>query len=280
MKKLILIIILILVPSSLYAEIPETFRVYTTQGDLNILYHAFQRVALICTDIRYKGLFASIIILSALITAFGVFGKGLIGKVDASDMMRWFFTFIFGCLIYRSFIVPTTDITIHDETASQSIVVAGVPDIIALLANFSNTIEQGLIKIVEVSGLSCGFIDNPGGNSFNILTKMFDTRVDLSGTGDGGVKNQININNYIEDCLAFEIARPGTTLTLDEIGINTDFNAILAKATHPSVFTQDAEGTNLSCTEAYVNINTYFSALNDTHPAVIKWLKIWLLKVI
>ncbi len=269
MKKYLLTVFLF-ISSPVFAEVPEGLRVFKTQGDLDIVYRSFDRLALICSDPKYHGLFISIIILSALATAFGVAGRGILGKIDASDLIRWICTMIMGVVIYRGLIVPTTEVTIYDDTANQTITVPGVPDLIAFMTNMSNGIEQTIVYIIEASGSPDGYINNPGGVGFNILAKMFDRRINLAGTGDGGVKNKINIDNYIHDCLAFETGRPGTTLTLDELLINSDYNSILAKAVNPIIQTQDAEGTPMSCTEAYATINAYFSLLMTPTQLLLK----------
>lgn len=252
------------------AELPDYLSVYTTQGDLDTIFHAFNRLALICSDGRYQGLFISIVIISFLVMAFKTFGKGFIGKITEADMLHWFFTFLAGCIIYRAFIIPTTDVTIFDETANQTITVPGVPDAIALIANSMNMIEQGVIDIVDTSGGAAhGFTSNPGGLGFNFINKLFETDINLAKTGDGGLDNESNLDNYIKDCFVFEFTREGTTLTLDDIYVNTDFNALLAQAASPSNFTKKADGTVLSCSQAYADINTYLTALTDEHPAVL-----------
>ncbi|MBU1171344.1 MAG: conjugal transfer protein TraG N-terminal domain-containing protein [Proteobacteria bacterium] len=259
-----------LMPVRVFAELPDALKVYVTQGNLDTLYHAFHRMALICSDARYHGLFISIIVISFLVTAFATFGKGILGRIRETDMIHWFFTLFIGIVLYRAFVEPTTDVTIYDETAGQTITVPDVPDAIVLLANGMNLIEQGLIDIVDTSGTPDSFTKSPGGLAFNFINKLFATNIDLANTGSGGKDNEIMLLNYIEDCLAFEFTRPGTTLTLDEIYVNTDFNTILAKGIHPSNFTRAPNGTVLSCTQAYENINTYLSSLTDDHPAVLK----------
>jgi hypothetical protein len=269
--KTIIFVVLVLIPSQVFAQLPSLFQGFTTHGDLDTVFHAFHRIALICSDSRYHGLFISVIILSILITAWMTFSQGLYGTIDIKDMLRWLCTFIFGIILYRAFIVPTTTVGLYDNSSNQAIVVPDVPDAIVFLVNGMNMIESELVDIIATSGTPSGFNENPGGTGFNILIKMFEQNIDLSQTPDGGKGVQIDIQNYIKDCVAKEMVRPGTTLVVEDIMVNTDFNALLAQAVSNFESTSKSDGTVLSCTAAYTDINAYFSLVNDSHPALVKW---------
>ena len=74
---------------------------------------------------------------------------------------------------------------------------------------------------------------------------------------------QASLQKYVEDCLFFELQRPGTTLTVDAFAKNTDFGALFAQAANPAIYTTyyDNTGDNtMTCQVAWNNINGMLGA--------------------
>jgi len=90
----------------------------------------------------------------------------------------------------------------------------------------------------------------------------------LYNLGSAGVtltdKNvQASLEKYVEDCLFFELQRPGTTLTVDAFAKNTDFSTLFAQAASPAIYTTyyDSTGDNtMTCQVAWNNLNGVIGA--------------------
>lgn len=267
--------LLLTVANSAFAVLPADLRVYTSHGEINTLHEAFMKISLIASDARYIGLCYTVLVLSFLVTAYNVFGgKGIIGQMGTPDMLHWIFTFLAACVILRAFIIPTTNLTIDDVTTNQTVTIPNVPDGMVLLVNGMNLVENAMLEIVATAGTPDGFVQNPGGTGFNILSKMFEKQIELSGiVGGGGSDISTSIQYYIKDCVAFAMQNNGSGLTLDNLMSNVDYTPILALAANPAVFTSSANGTTISCSAAYINIAAYIAALNDAHPDVDTWVE-------
>ena len=277
MKRFLCFCLVLLLPLSVFAAIPNSLQTITVQGGFDIYAQTFRRLALIMSDARYNNLFFTFIVMGMLISGCIVISRSVFdGKAQMTSWVSWLGMIIFGLIIYKAFIQPRSDLLIFDETNNQSITIGGVPDGVILVAGLAKKIENGLIHIIETSGSPDSFIDNPGGITFNIFSKAFSKGVDMSGVGTTGSYLNTNLRNYVKDCLFFEVSRPGTALTLDQINVNTDFLPIFSQASNPAVFTvyrdnADPTGATRSCFSAWNLIQAELAAMTDASGANQKY---------
>ena len=79
------------------------------------------------------------------------------------------------------------------------------------------------------------------------------------------------LKNYINDCVMFELQRPGTTLTVNDLANNADFIPLLNLAASPSIYTVAFPGdTTVDCGTASAALDnmltssaSYTEAIND-----------------
>ncbi len=229
------------------------------------------------SDARYNNLFFTFIIIGIFIAGCIVISRSVFdGRARMTSWVSWLGTIIFGLIIFKTFIQPRSSLVIFDETNNQSITIGGVPDGVIIVAGLAKKIENGLIHIIETSGSPDSFIDNPGGVTFNIFSKAFTKGVDMSGVGTTGSYLNTNLRNYVNDCLFFEISRPGTSLTLDQINVNTNFIPIFSQASNPAVFTvyrdnANPTGVTSSCFSAWSQLQTELAAMTDAGTANQKY---------
>lgn len=277
MRRIIYIILFAVIPSGAFAAVPASLQVITVQGGFDVYAHTFRRLALIMSDAGYNNLFFTFIVIGIFIAGCIVISRSVFdGRARTTSWVSWIGTIIFGLIIFKTFIEPRSDLVIFDETNNQSITIGGVPDGVIFIAGLAKKIENGLIHIIETSGSPDSFIDNPGGVTFNIFAKAFAQGVDMSGTGTTGSYLNTNLRNYVNDCLFFEISRPGTTLTLDQINVNTDFIPIFSQASNPAVFTvyrdnANPTGATSSCFSAWSQIQAELAAMTDVSTATQKY---------
>jgi conjugal transfer mating pair stabilization protein TraG len=273
MKKHLITLLMILAPISAFADVTSSgkglFNTFTVCGNIDSVYSAFQRLALICANPEYQYFCMGAFVISFLATAIATFSKGVSFSIQTGDMMNWGLQALAGLILYFGFIQPTTNINIYDATYSEMKIVNGVPDIVAIIACGMNAVETELINIVDES--STPTMLNPSGLGYNVLMNSF-AGVDLANTPNGGTGNAINIGNYVNDCVTTEILRPGTKLTVDAFMSNTDFLPLLQLAASTTAYTTDYQGNNMTCSAAYGNIADYLNFLTDSSPAVTRWI--------
>ncbi len=272
--KLFFILCILILPATVYAELPNFLREFETQGNINILFSAFHSLALIASDGRYQMLFFSVLVGSFLFGTLNAVSKALAMSFKFEELMAAFFTFIFCGILYAAFISPTTDIVIRDDTTTEFVTVADVPDIVVLLTGLFNFVEQGMVDIVETAATPDSFKDMPNGSMFELFGEMFDDDVNLAGTDNLGEGGKQLLGTYIEHCFSFAIGNPGSGLTIDEIKINNDFGTVLGKGANPAIISglYDNGGNIMMCDAAWTRVNDYLDTLTNTHPAVIRYM--------
>jgi len=219
----------------------------------------FQRLALIFSDGGYKGLFFSVVIIALIFGGLAITVRAATGA--RANPVTWMVPIMVGVIIYLSLVIPTGTVHIYDPTTNRHQAVSGIPDGIVAVAGILNLVERGMTEIISTSGDPRSYINQAGGSGFlglfqatsKVLTSD-DTLIDTS------------TNKYLEDCVAFEINRPGTTLTVDELRrTTTDFSTSLAKADSPAIYTvyydlTMPQGQTMTCQEAWGNINAYLAS--------------------
>lgn len=231
---------------------------YYTWGGHSAVVSAFSKLALIFSDNGYKALFASVIVLALVIGGGSTFVRAAFG-VRVSPI-AWVVPILVGVVIYLGLVVPTGTLHIYDKTKNAYTPVAGVPNGIVAMAGILSTIENGLVEIVNTAGDPLGYQVQAGGVGFLGLFKS--AQIPL---GPKDSYFDASMNQYIKDCVSFELQRPGTTLTVDELRKNsTDLRTALAKAVNPSIYTiyskaASPNGVTMSCTDAMTQISAYLN---------------------
>lgn len=227
---------------------------YYTWGGFGPVTSAFQKIALIFSDSSYKGLFFSVIILGMLFGAMAVYLK-IVAGVQISPA-AWFYPVLLGVVIYLALVVPRGSLTIYDPVLNRFQTVSDLPDGIVAVAGLTNLVERGLVSIVEASSTP-SLVDTSGGIGYQLFVKISGSYIKLR---DQYVEQ--SLKKYINDCVFFELMRPGTALSVNQFMSNTDFMPLLADAQNPANYTvwydeANKTGITLTCTEAYVRLSSY-----------------------
>jgi len=269
--------ILLTTGSPAFAWVPSSLQQYTVWNQFDATVNTFLRMGLIMSDADYQGLFFGIIVLGIVIGGAAAIGKSLFsGKTHSWDIIRWFGVVMMGVTIYLTFIRPTTQITIYDEVLNTTRTVGGVPEGIVMLAGMSNTIEKGFVDLIWTSGVPDSYRENAGGLTYSILDRVFSGGVDLAGGDPDGQYINMSLRRYVEDCLFFEISKPGSSLDINSLNTTPDLRNQLASAVNPAIWTvwydvANRSGVTLTCTQAWSNLSTYLNGLHNTAPAVDKF---------
>jgi len=232
---------------------------FYTWGGFDAVASGFQRLALIFSDGGYRGLFFSVIVMAFMFGGFAIVARAASGA--RANPVSWLVPILAGVVIYLGLVVPTGTIHLYDNQTNKYQAIGGVPDGIIAIAGVLNLVERGMVEIVSTSGDPRSYVDQAGGSGFlglfQAASKVLTTDDTLMDT---------SVNKYIQDCVSFELTRPGTTLTVDELRRTTaDFRTSLAKANSPAIYTvyydlTAPQGQTMTCQQSWVNISTYLGS--------------------
>ncbi len=236
---------------------------YYTYNGFDAVTGAFQKVALIFGDNGYKTLFFSVIVLGFLFGALGMVMKAVGGRYSPA---AWAAPIGIGIVIYLALIIPKGTLYIYDPIKNRTRAVGDLPDGVVAVAGLLNLVERGLVDIVSTSGLPEGYQAQAGGIGFDMLLNLGSKGVLLTN------KNiNTSLKKYTEDCLLFELLRPGTTIGINQVASNTDFLGIYEQAASPAIYTTyyDANGDrSMTCLAAWTEIKTAITGADVFNDSV------------
>lgn len=227
---------------------------YYTYNGFDAVVNAFSKVALIFSDDSYEGLFFTITVLGILLGGIVVYFLALSGA--KISLFSWAWPIGIGVTLYLALIIPKGTLHIYDPVKNQYQPVGGIPDGLVAVIGAFNKVERGLVDIVSTAADPVGFQRQAGGTGFDMLLNLHSKGVLLS---DQYLHQ--SLRKYVEDCVYFELARPGGTLTVNQLAANTDFLPLFERAANPAIYTvfyeeASPQGITLTCGEAIASIRT------------------------
>ncbi len=252
-------IVLVIVATLVFVLPAEALTVefYVYNGFDSIL-SVLQFVALIFSDATYQQLFTVVIVLGIVFGGAGATFRGFMS--GEYSLLGWTLPILIGVIIYFGLIKPTSTIRLYDPVQNKTQAQAGIPNGIAVTMSILNKVEKGLIDIINTAG-PVGMPDyntGAGGIGFNFLLsahsvdRKFDDAYQI-----------LSLKTYIEDCLFFELTRPGSTLSINDIKTSSNLMTELAEGSNPGRSTTyyseaDRRGSNMTCSNVWTNLNNYF----------------------
>lgn len=234
---------------------------YEISGGFDAVVNAFSKAALIFGADSYKSLFALAMIWGIFFGGVAFYGKAFLKKEES--LASWWGPVIIGGALFLGTIILPGNGTLHvyDRTTNMYQAI-GLPQPMVIVAGLLNRIERGVIDMIYTSGGVNTYDPQANGAGFLGLFYLATTPT------FGDPLLQASFDAYANDCLIFEIGRPGTTLSIEELRkTSTDLKVTLGKATNPAVFTSvyDAttpNGAAVSCTEAWEGAGTWAGLKN------------------
>lgn len=230
---------------------------FHTYGGFNAVANAFRQVALILSDSGFTGLFYVVAVLGVLFGGIAFFMR-MVGGLHL-DPVSWTWPIMLGMAVYMAAVVPKGSLTIYDPVLNRFETISDLPDGVILIAGTLNKVERGLVEIIDTAAPpTAKYAQGAGGIGFTALKHIMDADIK-----NAHIKQ--SLGRYMEDCVLFEMSRPGTTLTLNNlVNGNTDYLPELAKAVNPAVYTvyfntAAPNGTAMTCTDAWTSLNLYLS---------------------
>jgi len=230
---------------------------YCTYGGFNPIVQAFQKVALIFSDSGYQGLLYVVMVLGILAAVVAWMAKAATGAKIVP--LTWAIPVFLGAIIYLALFVPKGNITVYDPVLNRFQTVGNVPDAVVFTAGFLNKIEKGMVDIIDTAAApGTSYQTTAGGIGFKALES-------IKGSSPKNNYVRTSMIRYVKDCVTFELLRPGTNLSLDDLRNNsTDFLNELAQAVNPSVYTvyydaTNPEGSTVTCTNAWASLRPIYA---------------------
>ena len=239
---------------------------FHTYGGFSSVVNAFKQVALILSDSGFTSLFFVVAVLGILFGGIAFFLRMVAGA--RLDPISWTWPIMLGMAVYLAAVVPKGSLTVYDQVLNRFQTIANIPDGVVLVAGTLNKLERGLVDIIDTAAPpTARYAQGAGGIGFTSLKNILDADIK-----DAYFKQ--SLGRYMEDCVMFELTRPGTTLTLQGlVNSNTDYLPELAKAVNPSVYTVyftsgDPNGAAMTCTTAWTILNNYMTNANNYTAAI------------
>ncbi len=218
---------------------------YYTYGGFEQIVGAFSKMALIFSD---SGFGAAVFVAMVVGILFGGIALVMRAVGGRFSTLSWGVPLMAGYLVYAAMIVPQGTLYIYDPVANRNQAVGGIPDGIVFIAGAMNEIERFVVNTIYTTSTDpMSYQNMAGGRGFNLMYDMAQA---------GGIPMDADIaaslKQYTNDCVLFELQRPGTTLTVNGLATSTDFTTQFALAASPAVYTVEYPGdTTASCKDAW-----------------------------
>jgi len=248
LKPLAWALVFVCLPSLAFAD----YEFYTYNGFQPIV-NAFTAIAHIFDSSEIYGLATT----AALIGCIAGGGTHIVRSTSGPGInpLFAFGPSLFGLTLFVALFAQDDNLIVYDTVTNEFQTVADVPIGIAVLASSVNKIERGTVDLIET--VYPGIDDAAG--ALDILTaKEFFNPTNL----DPYLYQ--NMNTYVEDCVLFEIKRPGTTLSIETLRSTKDFAPEMAKAGSYSISTvtysaANPQGVTDTCFAAWESINNFLN---------------------
>ena len=229
---------------------------FYTYGGFDLMTQAFNTLALIFSDINYKGILTVFAVYGLLGGGLGFLAALLSGQRQVP--LVWAAKVIAGTAIYLALFVPTGNIAIYDATLNKTQTIGGIPNAVVFTAGTLNLVERAIVEICDTAAApNASYSADAYGIGFNLLQNMSSTQ---------DVYASMSMERYMKDCVEFEVMRPGGLIGFGDLtGANTNFLDTLAKAVNPAIYTvyydsSDTGGTAMTCTDAWAKLLPIYSS--------------------
>ena len=228
---------------------------YYTYNGFDPIVAAFQKMALIFGDTTYQSLFFVVMVTAIMFGCLMMVMKATLG--GKFSVAGWLVPMGMGFLICASLIVPKGNLWVYDPVKNRNQQIGDIPDGVVLVAGMLNKIERSFVDMIYTSGDPEDYHSQAGGVGFDMVFNLGNKGVLLT---DKNI--HASLMSYINDCVFFEVQRPGGAITVNQLANNTDFTAIFANANNPAIYTSyytDSGETDVTCQTAWRSLQAQMS---------------------
>ena len=273
MKKIVVMVVLLVLTA--VSPAAAALNEYYTYGGFAPVTLAFENIGLIFSNSGYKGVIGTLALFGILFGCSSGFLSMAMGK---GGPLGWLAPFLIGSFLYMGLFKPTMPLAVYDPVYNQNKMINGIPVGVVYVAGIINLFERFVVETYDANvplapNTACGplpamqyqeFGGAVGMRLMNNSAQQYVKSADASQT----------LLSYVNDCVVFELNRPGTTLTLDQLlspGCGKTSLDIMAAANSPANFTTSyfgsSTGTTKTCEAVYTELTTFFENANNTKQA-------------
>ncbi|OGH01681.1 MAG: hypothetical protein A2600_09940 [Candidatus Lambdaproteobacteria bacterium RIFOXYD1_FULL_56_27] len=234
---------------------------YYTWNAYSVMEQALLQTSLIFSDARYHELFGIMILASSLLAATSGTFRAL-SSGGKTGILAGVWPILAGTVIYLGAVVPKGEIQLHDQVLNKTRLIGGIPEGLVVIMGVFNLVERWGIDLIETTQLNpdMAYSKGAGGIGFEMLAKIAGGNVLKADDR----KAEASLDKYLNDCLLFEVARPGTTVDINTIHKTDNWINVLDQAVNPTVYTTnymtDSAGAQVTCTESWnLSLRGYFN---------------------
>ncbi|WP_458250611.1 conjugal transfer protein TraG N-terminal domain-containing protein [Geobacter anodireducens] len=221
-------------------------------GGFDAVVNGFSKVSLMFSsnELRVLGYVAAV--LGLLFGGLGLYMRAFLGRRES--FLSVYAPWLAGLVVYFFLVTNIGVLHIYDPVKNKYQAVS-LPSAVVAVVGGLNSIERGLVQVVADSGDPSSFLTQGWGTG--LLGMYYLHNTPLARLLPPPQSN--TLLNYVDECVTFEIGRPGTNLTVEELNSAPDLRVPLAKAQNPAIFTtsylNSPEGEAASCSQIWQGLS-------------------------
>ncbi|AJY71118.1 hypothetical protein RW64_16900 [Geobacter sulfurreducens] len=225
---------------------------FYTYGGFDAVVNGFQKVSLMFSsnELRVLGYVAAV--LGLLFGGLGLYMRAFTGRQQSFLLV--YAPWLAGLVVYFFLVTNIGVLHIYDPVKNKYQAVS-LPSAVVAVVGGLNTIERGLVQVVADSGDPSSFLTQGWGTGLLGMYYLHNTPLARLLPQP----QSSTLLNYVDECVTFEIGRPGTNLTIEELNSAPDLRVPLSKAQNPAIFTAShlysPEGEAASCTQIWQGLS-------------------------
>ena len=252
---------------------------YYTWGGFTVVVPALTNISNVFGNSDYHAMFTAFAIFGVFFGLLSAYFGSITGK---GNPHIWAIQLIIGSLIYFGLFVPKDTLFVYDPVLNRNQEINGLPEGFVFAAGCINLVERFVVQTFDTSAnlppsTGCGpmaqlnYADQGGAIGLSTLQSSLSQLITDSSATQTVVK-------YVDDCVIFEMTRPGTNLTINGLldpgcGGATAFLDTIALAANPANYTTSylegaTNGTVTSCAQAFSDIQAYYTNAANSNQAV------------
>lgn len=244
---------------------------YYTYGGFRPTVDAFRRLALVFSDEGYGYIIAAFAAAGMLFGGVASGIKGISGAGPGARLHSLLVTLV-GISIYTGTILNTDTIHIYDEVRNEYEAVDDVPELIIVIAGFTNRLERLVVDVLD-DGSAYPYGENVGGIGFELL---YNAATESSEIIDDAYLTK-SLGQYFDDCSEMALVSAGYDFDLQQLKSGTDdLGVLLGELVSGSEYTvyydvDNKGGVTKTCQEVWDDIQpllmaegTFIAAIEST----------------
>jgi hypothetical protein len=236
-------------------SVPVDVYVY---GGFEIVEQAFLMCSLIISDPKMTSLIYTSVLLGSFLGFISSAVSGATGKPTLGSFMLKASIYM---VLYMTLLYPTRPVQIRDLHYNKAGIINGVPWAVAMGLGILTQLESDIIDILDTTsiGAADSYKRGGGGLGFSVLENI--TKKNYVNADPVFAQN---LDTYVEECVMFELLRPGGDIQADDLMRNEDIMDVIDKAAAPGVsmpwLTATGSESLITCQQGWTSLSAILNS--------------------